>query len=150
MGKLREAHNAESDAGKPMVAWGLDPALQGGHLHRDELDGIAGDRPLWVISYAPHFVYVNSAALAATLAGCAPIAKGAAPVAKPIGLQLYTVRELFSRDPIGTLEQVAAIGYREVEYGGGGFEAMDHAALRAAMDRVGLARVRSRSGGDHR
>ena len=80
----------------------------------------------------------GSAALAAILAGCAPIAKGAAPVAKPIGLQLYTVRELFSRDPIGTLEQVAAIGYREVEYGGGGFEAMDHAALRAAMDRVGL------------
>ncbi len=80
----------------------------------------------------------GSAALAATVAGCAPVAKGAASVAKPIGLQLYTVRELFSRDPIGTLEQVAAIGYREVEYGGGGFEAMDHAALRTAMDGLGL------------
>jgi predicted amidohydrolase YtcJ len=62
--KLREAHRAETDPRKPMIAWGLDPALQGGHLHRDELDAIAGERPLWVISYAPHFVYVNSAALA--------------------------------------------------------------------------------------
>jgi predicted amidohydrolase YtcJ len=62
--KLRAVHRAEADAAKPIVAWGLDPALQGGHLHRDELDEIAGERPIWVISYAPHFVYVNSAALA--------------------------------------------------------------------------------------
>jgi sugar phosphate isomerase/epimerase len=40
---------------------------------------------------------------------------------------------------MGTLEQVAAIGYREVEYGGGGYDRMDHAALRARMDRLGLA-----------
>jgi hypothetical protein len=62
--KLREVHRDEADARKPVIAWGLDPALQGGHLHRDELDAIAGERPIWVISYAPHFVYVNSAALA--------------------------------------------------------------------------------------
>lgn len=80
----------------------------------------------------------GSAALAATLAGCAPVARGAAGSSKPIGLQLYTVRELFSRDPHATLEQVAAIGYREVEYGGGGYDRMDHAALRATMDRLGL------------
>jgi sugar phosphate isomerase/epimerase len=64
--------------------------------------------------------------------------RGAGAAAKPIGLQLYTVRELFSRDPMATLEQVAAIGYREVEYGGGGYDRMDHAALRATMDRLGL------------
>jgi sugar phosphate isomerase/epimerase len=79
----------------------------------------------------------GSAALGA-LAACAPIAKGSAAATRPIGLQLYTVRELFSRDPMGTLEQVAAIGYREVEYGGGGYDQMDHAALRATMDRLGL------------
>jgi predicted amidohydrolase YtcJ len=62
--KLREVHRDEADARNPVIAWGLDPALQGGHLHRDELDAIAGERPIWVISYAPHFVYVNSAALA--------------------------------------------------------------------------------------
>ncbi|PXA96565.1 xylose isomerase [Nostoc sp. 3335mG] len=55
-----------------------------------------------------------------------------------IGLQLYTVRDLFSKDPVKTLEQVAAIGYREVEYGGGGYDTMDHALLRKTMDRLGL------------
>lgn len=58
--------------------------------------------------------------------------------AQPIGLQLYTVRALFAPDPIGTLEKVAAIGYREVEFGGGSYDKMDHAALRKAMDRLGL------------
>ena len=56
----------------------------------------------------------------------------------PIGLQLFTVRELFSADPVGTLEKVAKIGYREVEYGGGGYDGMDHALLRKTMDRLGL------------
>ena len=80
----------------------------------------------------------GSAALMATLAACAPVARGRAGAPGPIGLQLYTVRELFSRDPMATLETVAAIGYREVEYGGGGYDKMDHAALRATMDRLGL------------
>ncbi len=56
----------------------------------------------------------------------------------PIGLQLYTVRELFQQDPVRTLEQVARIGYREVEFGGGGYDAMDHALLRRTMDRLRL------------
>lgn len=79
------------------------------------------------------------------LAGGAALTTGflAAPLmaratARPIGLQLYTVRELFAADPITTLEQVAAIGYREVEYGGGGYDKMDHAALGKAMDRLSL------------
>ncbi|ATY31001.1 sugar phosphate isomerase/epimerase family protein [Sphingomonas psychrotolerans] len=78
----------------------------------------------------------GSAALATTLAAGPAMAR--AFKAKPIGLQLYTVRELFSKDPMGTLEKVAAIGYREVEYGGGGYDKMDHAALRKTMDRLGL------------
>lgn len=57
---------------------------------------------------------------------------------KAIGLQLYTVRDIFSKDPVGTLEKIARIGYREVEFGGGGYEAMDHALLRKTMDRLGL------------
>ncbi|HIV76334.1 MAG TPA: sugar phosphate isomerase/epimerase [Candidatus Sphingomonas excrementigallinarum] len=55
-----------------------------------------------------------------------------------IGLQLYTIRQLFSADPVKTLEAVAGIGYREIEYGGGGYEAMDHAMLRRTQDRLGL------------
>jgi sugar phosphate isomerase/epimerase len=37
----------------------------------------------------------------------------------PIGLELYTVRHLFAKDPAGTLKQVAAVGYKEVETGPG-------------------------------
>lgn len=55
-----------------------------------------------------------------------------------VGLQLYTVRDLFQKDPVQTLQQVARIGYREVEYGGGGYDSMDHAMLRRTMDRLGL------------
>ncbi|MDF2638733.1 MAG: hypothetical protein K0R64_1717 [Novosphingobium lindaniclasticum] len=57
---------------------------------------------------------------------------------RSVGLQLYTVRELFTADPVATLEKVAQIGYREVEYGGGGYDTMDHALLRKTMDRLGL------------
>src|SRR3546814_16154739 len=49
---------------------------------------------------------------------------------KAVGLQLYTVRELFANDPVGTLEKVVRIGYREVEFGGGKYEKMDPAMLR--------------------
>jgi len=79
----------------------------------------------------------GGAALATTLAAGPLMAKSLK--SKPIGIQLYTVRELFSKDPMGTLEKVAAIGYREVEYGGGGYDKMDHAALRKTMDRLGLS-----------
>jgi len=34
---------------------------------------------------------------------------------KPIGLEMYTVREEFPKDPEGTLKKVAAVGYGEVE-----------------------------------
>jgi sugar phosphate isomerase/epimerase len=34
---------------------------------------------------------------------------------KPIGLEIYTVREEFAKDPAGTLKRVGAVGYREVE-----------------------------------
>lgn len=75
----------------------------------------------------------TGAIAAATLAPAA-----SAKQLKAIGLQLYTVRDLFAKDPAGTLEKVARIGYREVEFGGGGYDAMDHAMLRRTMDRLGL------------
>jgi sugar phosphate isomerase/epimerase len=37
---------------------------------------------------------------------------------QPIGLQLYTVRDLMQKDVKYTLQQVAAVGYREVEFAG--------------------------------
>lgn len=64
LARLRDADRLEEDPTKPLVAWGLDPAVQGGHLHRDELDTITRERPIWVIAYAPHFLYLNGSALA--------------------------------------------------------------------------------------
>lgn len=64
MRTLKQAHENEPDRAKPLIAWGLDPAIHGGHLHRDMLDTISTERPIWVIAYAPHFIYVNSAAIA--------------------------------------------------------------------------------------
>ncbi len=40
------------------------------------------------------------------------------PFGLPLGLQLYSVRELLPTDYAGTLKQVAALGYREVEAAG--------------------------------
>jgi hypothetical protein len=61
--KLQEAADSDPDQDAPIIAWGLDPPSQGGNLHRDELDTIKTRRPMWVISYAPHFIYLNSPAL---------------------------------------------------------------------------------------
>jgi sugar phosphate isomerase/epimerase len=55
-------------------------------------------------------------AAGATVASRGLLAAGKSAWAGPIGLEIYTVRELFAKDPAGTLKQVAAIGYKEVEF----------------------------------
>ncbi|MGN6270525.1 MAG: sugar phosphate isomerase/epimerase family protein [Sphingomonas sp.] len=72
------------------------------------------------------------------MSGLGMTATARAARVRAVGLQLYTVRELFAKDPVGTLEKVARIGYREVEFGGGNYDTMDHAKLRKAMDRLQL------------
>ncbi len=60
---------------------------------------------------------------------------------KRIGLQLYTLREAMSVDFVGTLEKVAAIGYRGVEFAGyGGFSAKE---LRHITSELGITPVSS-------
>src|SRR5262245_58226523 len=52
------------------------------------------------------------------------------------GIQLYTVRDLFAKDPEGTLAKVAELGFKEVEptsYGN-----MEPKQFRAVLDRFGL------------
>lgn len=80
------------------------------------------------------------------LAGCA---RGDAPAADDggragleppldvIGVQLYTVRSLMSEDVAGTLDAVAGIGYREVEFAG--YFGHSPNEVRQWLDAAGLA-----------
>ncbi len=54
-----------------------------------------------------------------------------------IGLQLYTLRGEMKKNVETTLERVAAIGYKEVEFAG--YFDREPAALRATLDRLGLS-----------
>lgn len=72
----------------------------------------------------------------AALPACSP-ATGRRGGIDRVGVQLYTVRSLMARDVAGTLEQVADIGYREVEFAGYFDQPPDR--LRELLDRLGLA-----------
>lgn len=83
----------------------------------------------------------NSAIL---LAGTALLSKTACAVAKPsdiIGIQLYSVRDAMNNDPVGTLSELAKIGYKHVEHANYidrkfyGFEAKE---FRKVLDDLGL------------
>jgi sugar phosphate isomerase/epimerase len=55
----------------------------------------------------------HAAALSVALG--APAVKSAAKSRYQLGLQLYTVRDPMAKDAIGTLQQVASLGYRNLE-----------------------------------
>jgi sugar phosphate isomerase/epimerase len=54
----------------------------------------------------------------------------------PIGIQLYTLGDLMTKDPDGTLKEVARIGYKSVELAG--YTGKTPQQLRAAFDAAGL------------
>lgn len=59
-----------------------------------------------------------------------------------VGLQLYTLRDLVSKDPRKTVEQVAAAGYKELElygFGGGKFFGIPVAEFASFVHGLGLA-----------
>jgi sugar phosphate isomerase/epimerase len=60
----------------------------------------------------------------------------ASPFGLPIGLQLYSVREMLAKDYEGTLKQLASLGYQEVEAAG----YFDHSPeqVKSAMSAAGL------------
>jgi sugar phosphate isomerase/epimerase len=60
----------------------------------------------------------------------------AKPLGLPIGLQLYSVRELLPKDFDGTLAKVRAAGYTEVE--AAGYYDRTAAEFRHSMDKAGL------------
>ena len=76
------------------------------------------------------------ASAAAAALSIAPRLAHAAPLGFPIGLQLYSVRELLPRDFDGTLRQLAAAGYVEVE--AAGYFDRTAAAFRHSLDQAGL------------
>jgi sugar phosphate isomerase/epimerase len=58
------------------------------------------------------------------------------PLGLPLGLQLYSVRDLLPKDYEGTLKQLSAIGYREVE--AAGFFGHSASDVKKAMEQAGL------------
>jgi sugar phosphate isomerase/epimerase len=64
---------------------------------------------------------------------------------KPIvGLQLYSVREDMSKDPLASLKQLAAMGYRYVEHANyikGRFYGYEPAEFRKILDDLGLVMI---------
>jgi sugar phosphate isomerase/epimerase len=80
----------------------------------------------------------TSAAVAA--AACTGVGRlAAAPIKLPIGLQLYSVRELLPKDFEGTLHKLAAIGYKEVEPAG--YYDKTAADFKKALTNAGLKAV---------
>lgn len=77
--------------------------------------------------------------VAAMLAGtCSGMFAGCSrSTRRPLGIQLYTLREAMAEDVPGVLGALATIGYREVEFAG----YFDHAAkaVRAMLDENGLS-----------
>jgi len=62
--------------------------------------------------------FLRNSALGLAAAGAATRGSGdlfANPFSKPVGVQLYTVRDDLQKDVSGTIKKVAAIGYKEVE-----------------------------------
>ncbi len=58
------------------------------------------------------------------------------PLGLPLGLQLYSVREQLEADYAGTLRQLGALGYREVE--AAGFNGHAPVEVKALMEAAGL------------
>ena len=78
----------------------------------------------------------SAAAVGGALALHAPRAS-ATPLGLPLGLQLYSVREMLAKDYEGTLKQVASLGYREVE--AAGFYNHSPEQVKAALSAAGLS-----------
>lgn len=85
------------------------------------------------------FLLSGSASVACGVLALGTRRVSASPLGLPLGLQLYSVREMLPKDYLGTLKQVAAAGYREVE--AAGFYGHTPTQVKAAMDEAGLSCV---------
>jgi hypothetical protein len=84
--------------------------------------------------------FLKNSALASGAAACAAMLSTekswANALGVPVGLQLYSVREFLPRDYQGTLNQLAAMGYRECE--AAGFYGHSPTEVKQAMSQAGL------------
>jgi sugar phosphate isomerase/epimerase len=83
---------------------------------------------------------------ATNAAGTAGSNAGTALNNRPIGLQLYTLREDMPKDPKGVLKQIASFGYKQIEgYEGpqGLFWGMSNTDFKKYLDELGLQYVAS-------
>jgi len=81
-----------------------------------------------------NFLKTTAAVMTAACTGVGRLA--AQPIGLPVGLQLYSVRDLQPKDFDGTLAKVHAAGYREVE--AAGYYDRKASEFRQAMDKAGL------------
>jgi sugar phosphate isomerase/epimerase len=82
------------------------------------------------------FLKLAGAATAAAIVFHDAVPLEAYPLGLPLGLQLYSLRELLPTDFDGTLKAIAAAGYTEVE--AAGFYAMSAQDFKQSMDKAGL------------
>jgi predicted amidohydrolase YtcJ len=143
---LARLHDLVAQAGggrDPVIVWGYDPGMQGGHLDLDMLDAVSATTPLWVLSYAPHIVYTNTAMLALTGVGEDTNAHGIGRYAdgrlngwfvetNAVGLATKPVRDLVYRPGFGreALRRQAKVAVRNgittVADLGWGFESFEN------------------------
>lgn len=88
--------------------------------------------------------FIERSALAAgglAFASMYSCSKPAAVVQKSIGIQLYTLREIFEKDVMGTLKLVADTGFKEVEaygYDNGKIFGVSYSDFAAEVKRLGM------------
>lgn len=86
--------------------------------------------------------FIKTAGIAAAGAIMLPSFACTPSAAKPVGLQLYTLREVIEKDVKGVIEKIAKAGYKEVEtYGfaaATGYFGMDVKSFKSLLDDNGL------------
>ena len=89
----------------------------------------------------PHALQAATGRTAATGLDAARAAAEARPAATRLAIQLYTIRDDMRADPLGTLKQLSAMGYRHVEhanYINRRFYGYEAGAFRKVLDDLGL------------
>ncbi|MCB2218796.1 MAG: TIM barrel protein [Bacteroidetes bacterium] len=93
--------------------------------------------------------FIKTTALAGFATALLPKSVFAAEMHYPIGIQLYTIRDLVARDLLGTLQILAKIGYDTIEaagYGNGQFYGHAPEAFKKMVQEAGLIPMSTHSG----